>query len=281
MEEWMSSSHTRRAVGVGLAGLLAAFGNHSATAQAADKPVMPPDHDMSMFPAHWHGKEQIAFLAYPEFTALDLVGPHYMLGNLLGATTHIVAKSREPVVSDMKLAIVPTATFDECPRDLDIICVPGGSAGTIAAMQDEATIAFLKDRGARAKYITSVCTGSLVLGAAGLLKGYKATSHWVTRDILALLGAEPVDARVVVDRNRMTGGGVTAGIDFGLTLVAKLRDPIYAKSMQLLAEYQPEPPFNAGTPERAGPEVTGPMQAMFTDFVAKARSAAEAAARRL
>lgn len=240
-----------------------------------------PGHDMSHFPAHWHGAEKIAFLAYPQFTALDLVGPHYMLGNLMGASTHIVAKSREPVVSDMKLAIVPTATFDECPKDLDIICVPGGTAGTLAAMQDDATIAFLKDRGSRAKYVTSVCTGSLVLGAAGLLKGYKATSHWVARDILSIFGAEPVDARMVTDRNRITGGGVTAGLDFGLTLVAHLRDADYAKALQLLAEYQPAPPFNAGTPEGAGPAATGMMTAMFTQFVADARAAAEAAMRRL
>ncbi|MDX2158971.1 MAG: DJ-1/PfpI family protein [Hyphomicrobiaceae bacterium] len=253
------------------------------SAQPAKGAAPPAEqtHDMSHFPAHWHGAEKIAFLAYPQFTALDLVGPHYMLGNLMGATTHIVARTREPVVSDMKLAIVPTATFDECPKDLDIICVPGGTAGTLAAMQDEATIAFLKDRGSRAKFVTSVCTGSLLLGAAGLLRGYKATSHWVTRDILRIFGAEPVDQRVVIDRNRMTGGGVTAGLDFGLSLVAKLRDADYAKALQLLAEYQPAPPFDAGTPAKAGAEATGMMTAMFDQFVKDARAAAEAAVRRL
>lgn len=241
----------------------------------------PPDHDMSGMPQHWHGSEKIAFLAYPGFTALDLVGPHYMLSGLMGAQTLIVAKTREPVVSDAKLALVPTVTFEDCPMDLDVICVPGGSTGTLAAMEDEATIRFLADRGARARYVTSVCTGSLVLGAAGLLKGYKATSHWVTRDILKDLGALPVDARVVTDRNRITGAGVTAGIDFGLTLVAKMRDQLYAEGMQLLAEYAPEPPFNAGTPATAPKASVDIISGMFVDFHATARAVAQRAAAKL
>lgn len=246
---------------------------------AADEQKAPA-HDMSAFPASWHGSEKIAFLIYPQFTALDMVGPHYMLGNLMGATTHIVAKTRDPVVSDMKLGIVPSHTFEECPKDIDIICVPGGTTGTLAAMEDEATIAFLKDRGSRAKFVTSVCTGSLVLGAAGLLKGYKATSHWVTRDILKIFGAEPVDARVVTDRNRVTGAGVTAGLDLGLSMVAALRDNQYAESLQLLAEYAPAPGFNAGTPATAPKESVDMMGGMFIDFVARARGAAERSAAR-
>lgn len=236
-------------------------------------------HDMSMFPASWTGKEQIAFLAYPDFTALDLVGPHYMLGNLMGATVHIVANSREPVTSDMKLAIMPNSTLDECPRDLDVLCVPGGSNGTLAAMRDPQLIAFIKDRGSRARYVTSVCTGSLLLGAAGLLRGYKATSHWVTRDILRELGAEPVDERVVIDRNRITGAGVTAGLDMGLTMLAGMRDPLYAQSVQLLAEYDPAPPFQAGTPGKAPREAVGMMSAMFEGFTETARETAQAIAR--
>lgn len=236
--------------------------------------------DMHEMPASWYGKEQIAFLIYPQFTALDMVGPHHMLASLMGSTTHIVAKTKDPVVSDLKLAIMPTATFDDCPADLDIICVPGGSDGTLAAMEDEATIAFLKDRGQRAKYITSVCTGSLVLGAAGLLKGYKATSHWAARDVLRDLGAEPVDERVVVDRNRITGAGVTAGLDFGLTLVASLRDREYAEGLQLLAEYDPTPPFDAGTPAKASQANRDMMTAMFTEFLVRAHDAAKRAASR-
>jgi cyclohexyl-isocyanide hydratase len=237
-----------------------------------------PHEGMHDMPASWYGKEQIAFLIYPRFTALDMVGPHHMLGSLMGSTVHIVAKTLDPVVSDMKLAIVPTATFDSCPADLDIICVPGGSDGTLAAMEDEATIAFLKDRGQRAKYVTSVCTGSLVLGAAGLLKGYKATSHWAAREVLRDLGAEPVDERVVIDRNRITGAGVTAGLDFGLTLVARLRDRQYAEGLQLLAEYDPTPPFDAGTPAKASQANRDMMTAMFTDFLVRAHDAAKRAA---
>jgi cyclohexyl-isocyanide hydratase len=232
---------------------------------------------MSGMPASWMGMEKIAFLAYPKFTALDLVGPHYMLGSLMGATTMIVAKTADPVVSDMGLGIVPHNTFADCPADLDIICVPGGSDGTIAAMNDAETIAFLKDRGQRAKFVTSVCTGSLVLAAAGLLTGYKATSHWVARDVLKDFGADPVDQRVVIDRNRITGAGVTAGLDFGLTLVAKLRDDSYAQSVQLLAEYAPQPPFNAGTPQSAPAEVRDMMAAMFPKFLADARDVARRA----
>lgn len=225
-------------------------------------------------PASWHGSEQIAFLIYPQFTALDMVGPHYMFTSLMGATTHIVAKSLDPVVSDTKLTFVPSATFETCPKDLDIICVPGGTSGTLAAMEDEATIAFLKDRGSRAKFVTSVCTGALVLGAAGLLRGYKATSHWVARDMLRDFGAEPVDARVVRDRNRITGAGVTAGLDFGLGLVGALRDQRYAEAVQLLAEYEPEPPFNSGTPAKASKQNLDMYEAMFADFKVKVRDAA-------
>ena len=232
-------------------------------------------HDMSQFPPNWMGSEKIAFLLYPQFTALDVVGPHYMLASLMGSKTYLVAKTLDPVESDLKLAIVPSATFDQCPADLDILCVPGGTNGTLAAMQDPETIAFLKDRGSRAKLITSVCTGSLVLAAAGLLKGYKATSHWAARESLRDFGAEPVDSRVVIDRNRITGAGVTAGIDFGLHILAKLRDQRYAEGVQLLAEYAPEPPFNAGTPKTAPKESVELMTGMLVQFVDNVRKVAK------
>lgn len=264
--------------------LAAGVGSSVLPASAAqDKGVADPNghdamhHDM---PASWYGKEQIAFLIYPQFTALDMVGPYHMLASLMGATVYTVAKTKDPVESDQKLVFMPSSTFDDCPADLDIICVPGGSIGTLAAMEDEATIAFLKDRGSRAKLVTSVCTGSLVLGAAGLLKGYKATSHWAAREVLRDFGAEPVDARVVEDRNRITGGGVTAGVDFGLTIVGKLRDRQYAEGVQLLAEYDPSPPFNSGTPAKASQANLDMMTAMFTDFLVKARVAAKRAAAR-
>ncbi|HUN94124.1 MAG TPA: DJ-1/PfpI family protein [Burkholderiaceae bacterium] len=231
-------------------------------------------HDM---PAQWMGSEQIAFLVYPEFTALDMVGPQYMFASLMGATVHLVARTRDPVRSDTGLAFVPSATFDECPSELDILCVPGGSRGTLAAMEDHETLRFLKDRGSRAKYVTSVCTGSLLLGGAGLLDGYKATSHWATRRLLSVFGATPTRGRVVRDRNRITGAGVTAGIDFGLYLVGQLRDRQYAEGVQLLAEYAPEPPYDAGTPERAPAPVRTLMDGMFVDFVKRAEAVGRAA----
>jgi cyclohexyl-isocyanide hydratase len=267
---------SRRDTGLlALASLLAGTVPQARTALASGD--APPAHDMSAFPAHWNGNEKIAFLAYPGFTALDLVGPHYMLASLMGATTLIVAKTMEPVASDLKLAIMPSVTFETCPADLDIICVPGGSEGTLAAIEDGATMAFVRDRGSRARFITSVCTGSMVLGAAGLLKGYKATSHWATREVLRDFGAEPVDARVVVDRNRITGAGVTAGLDFGLSLVAMLRDETYAQSLQLLAEYDPAPPFSAGTLAKAPRGPADMMSAMLQPVAARFAQAAKQA----
>jgi len=244
----------------------------------ASPDAAPAKHDMSNMPKHWFGKERIAFLIYPGFTALDMVGPHYMLSGMMGATTHIVARSADPVKSDAGLVFTPSATFDDVARaGVDILCVPGGSSGTLAAMRDDATIAFVRDVGARAKYVTSVCTGSMILGAAGLLDGYKATSHWVTKPILPVFGAIPASGRVVRDRNRVTAEGVTAGIDFGLSLVAELRDRDYAESLQLLAQYAPEPPFSAGDPETAPKATKDLVQEMFQDFVGEMRKAAIAA----
>lgn len=266
----MSTILSRRDVGAAIAGALIA--QESVRPAAAQDHAMPsPGHEY--MPAHWMGKEQIAFLIYPGFTALDMVGPHYMLSNLMGATTHIVARTKEAVTSDTGLVFVPSASFEECPADLDILCVPGGSTGTMKAIEDAATIEFLRDRGRRAKFVTSVCTGSLVLAAAGLLDGYRATSHWVARPLLAKFGAIPVDARVVRDRNRITGAGVTAGIDFGLAMVGQLRDRAYAEVVQLLAEYHPEPPFDAGTPHRAPTAAVDSINAMFPHFLSHAEIA--------
>ncbi len=245
------------------AALAAGFPVMEAAAAGQDQPV---GSDMSQVPANWIGTEKIAFLIYPEFTALDLVGAHHMLTSLMGATTHVVAKTRDTVKSDTGLMFQPTVSFDECPLDLDVICVPGGASGTLAAIQDDSTIRFLRDRGSRAKFVTSVCTGALVLGAAGLLTGYKATTHWAATSLLPIFGAVPTEGRVVRDRNRITGAGVTAGIDFGLSLVGQLRGRQYAECVQLMAEYAPDPPYDAGTPKRAPSEVTKMMSDMFVDF---------------
>jgi len=195
---------------------------------------------------------EIGMLLYPGLTLLDLIGPQTVFSWF--ANTHLVWKTKDLVYSDTGIGMQPTCTFETCPRDLDILFVPGGF-GQNQLMADAEVLAFLADRGPQAKYVTSVCSGSLLLGAAGLLKGYKATSHWAARDGLSAFGAIPTDARVVVDRNRITGGGVTAGIDFGLVILAKLRGDDAAKLTQLAMEYDPEPPFQAGSPKAAGPAI--------------------------
>lgn len=192
----------------------------------------------------------IAFLLFPNVTQLDLTGPAQVLSRLGDARLELVSASLEPVPTDAGFAIMPTATFADVPA-ADILCVPGGF-GVNAAIGDDATMAWVRQVGAGASWVTSVCTGSLVLGAAGLLDGYRAGCHWAQRHMLPLFGAEPVAERVVVDRNRVTGGGVTAGIDFALTLTALLRGQAHAEAVQLSLEYDPHPPFDAGSPERAG-----------------------------
>ncbi|MEM7545191.1 MAG: DJ-1/PfpI family protein [Pseudomonadota bacterium] len=229
-------------------------GGHSSSADG---------HDMSAFPEKWKGNEKIVFLGYPGMTALDLVGPQYMLASLWGAEVKVAAKTLDPLPTDTGLTIVPDVTFDEAAAAPDIICVPGAVSGALDAMEDKETIEFLRDRGQKARYVTSVCTGTLLLGKAGLVDGYEVTSHWFTRPLMTEFGAIPVDRRVVRDRNRITGAGVTAGIDFGLMLVGELRDETYAQSVQLLAEYAPEPPFDAGTEATAPPVVVKMMRDMF------------------
>lgn len=216
----------------------------------------------------------IAMLLYPGMTALDVVGPQALLAGLADGRLHLVAKATGPVESDTGLAVVATHDFATCPRDLTVLFVPGGD-GTPAQMRDAETLAFLRDRSARATWITSVCTGSLILGAAGLLDGYRATSHWCVRDgVLPLLGATPVDARVVFDRDRVTAAGVSAGLDFALALAARLKGEAHAKTAQLVAEYAPQPPFSAGTPGQAGPEITRAAGEILGELVAGSTQAA-------
>ncbi len=218
-------------------------------------------------------RPKVAMLVYPDMVLLDLIGPQTVLA-LAAADIHLVWKSREAVATDVGIPITATTTLGECPPDLDVLFVPGGLRGTIALMQDADVLAFLADRGARAKYVTSVCTGSLVLGAAGLLKGYRATSHWYVRDLLPLMGATTQIDRVVVDRNRLTGGGVTAGIDFGLTLASIMGGDDLARRIQLVLEYAPKPPFNAGEPETAGPALVNEVLTARAPLLAAARAAA-------
>lgn len=254
-----------------LAGMASAAGAMPALAQpnpAANMMAIPPD------------APQIAMLIYPKMVALDLIGPMTVF-NIMRGRVNLVWKDKTPVSTDVGIPLTATQTFDEVPRDLDVLFVPGGLMGTLACMDDAAVRGFLADRGARAKWVTSVCTGSLVLAAAGLLKGYDATCLWQYTDLLPLMGARYVDRRVVTDRNRMTGGGVTAGIDFGLTLAAKLTDEETARRIQLTLEYAPQPPFRDGTPPEAGPERVAAMRARTPWMRAQAVAAAERAATRL
>ncbi len=192
------------------------------------------------------------FLLFPRMTQLDLTGPFEVLSNLPGVEMHLIWKSRAPVTAERGLTMVPTTTFSDCPP-LDLICVPGGSPGVNALLTDRETLDFVRRMAAGARYVTSVCTGALVLGAAGLLRGKRATTHWTALELLREFGAEPVEARVVTDGNLITGGGVTAGIDFALTVVAQIADRRTAEAIQLGIEYAPAPPFNCGSPATADP----------------------------
>ncbi|MBK8545104.1 MAG: DJ-1/PfpI family protein [Caulobacteraceae bacterium] len=219
-------------------------------------------------PLAWRGNEKIAILIYDHLTPLDVVGPHYFLGRMPGASVQFVAKELRPIPTENGLSLMPNATFETCPADLDVLMIGGGTSGTLAAMRDPATIEFIADRGARARWVTSVCTGSLLLGQAGLLQGYRATSHWIAQSLLPDFGAIEVHERVVIDRNRMTGGGVTSGLDLGLALVHQLRPAEFAQAVQLLAEYAPE---HGGTPETAPRAIHAQMSELTAGFVNGAR----------
>lgn len=191
----------------------------------------------------------IGLLLFPRVQQLDLTGPHDVFAQIPGATVHLVWKTREALESSSGMVLTPDTTFDDCPP-LDVICIPGGS-GVGALMEDDETLAFIRTQAGGARFVTSVCTGALVLGAAGLLRGRRATTHWAYHALLADLGAIPVRERVVRDGNLLTGGGVTAGIDFALTLAEELVGAEEAQAIQLQLEYAPAPPFDAGSPESA------------------------------
>ena len=217
----------------------------------------------------------IGILAFPGVQQLDLTGPYEVFASLPDTKVHLIWKDRAPITSATGLVLIPTMTFGECPK-LDVICVPGGG-GVNALLEDAETLAFVRARAQQARYVTSVCTGSLVLGAAGLLKGRKATTHWFAHDFLERFGAIPVHGRVVRDGNLITAGGVTAGIDFGLTVVAELVGQADAEAIQLGLEYAPAPPFAAGTPDEAPRAVLAAVK----DRLAGTRKAREAIIGRL
>ncbi len=221
---------------------------------------------------------QIGFLIYPDVVQLDVMGASQVLSFPPNIQIHLIWKNQSSIISNEGLLLTPTVTLSDCPS-LDVICVPGGGMGQLEMMQDEAILDFLKQQSSNAQYVTSVCTGSMILAAAGLLQGYQATCHWAFREQLRMLGVEVVPERVVIDRNRITGAGVTSGIDFGLTLLSLLCGEAIAKSTQLMMEYDPKPPFNAGTPETAGQEIVQSLiefgKPMMDAFLAQTQATAK------
>lgn len=221
----------------------------------------------------------IGLLLFPGLTQLDLTGPYEVFTRAPNTNVYLIWKDLTLVTSDSGMAIQPNMTFSTCPK-LDVICVPGGP-GQINLMDDEDVLSFIKTKSLDAKLVTSVCTGSLVLGAAGLLKGYKATSHWSSLEQLALLGAHPVKERVVSDRNRVTGAGVTSGIDFALNIVAEIYGDNIAKDIQLYMEYDPCPPFVCGSPRTASEVQLEDAKKKIAPFIEKRLEATLRASERL
>jgi cyclohexyl-isocyanide hydratase len=214
--------------------------------------------DMTAQPFH------IGFLLFARLTQLDLTGPYEILSRMPDTETHLVAKTLAPVRAERGMQIVPTTTLGACPP-LDLLCVPGG-IGINDVITDPEMLAFIRRMAAGARYVTSVCTGSLGLAAAGLLRGKRAACHWAAREGLKGLGAIPVDQRIVVDGKFISGGGVTAGIDFALAVVDELKGREVAETIQLMVEYDPHPPFDAGSPKRASPAVMAELARLMEPF---------------
>src|SRR3954468_18160482 len=221
----------------------------------------------------------IGLLVFPAITQLDMTGPYEVFISLPDTQVHLCCKSREPVRAGGGMLLTPTTTFAQCPQ-LDLICVPGGP-GMNPLLNDDETLDFIRRQDKGARYVTSVCTGALVLGAAGLLKGKRAATHWMSRDMLTAFGATPVAERVVIDGNVITGGGVTAGIDFALRVAAELHGPDLAKAIQLGIEYDPHPPFDAGSPERADAALVAKTRNAAAKRQSERQAAVDRAAARL
>ena len=222
---------------------------------------------------------RIGLLLFPDLTQLDLTGPYEVFTKFPNADVHLPWKTLDPVTAGGGMQLLPTTTFAECPQ-LDLVCVPGG-AGMNALLNDEETLDFVRRQASGARYVTSVCTGSLVLGAAGLLKGRRATTHWMSLPMLAAFGCEPVAERVVVDGNVITGGGVTAGIDFALTVAGEWFGADTARRIQLGIEYDPQPPYGAGAPERADASLVAAVREAAAVRQGEREAAVEKAAARL
>ena len=221
----------------------------------------------------------IGLLLFPDITQLDMTGPYEVFTKFPDAKVHLIWKTLAPVTAGGGMQIMPTTTFADCPQ-LDVICVPGG-AGMNPLLNDAETLDFIRAQATGARYVTSVCTGALVLGAAGLLKGKRAATHWMSREMLSAFGATPVAERVVTDGNVITGGGVTAGIDFALVVASQAFGPELAKAIQLGIEYDPRPPFNSGSPDTAEPALVAKVRASAAARQAERQIAVDTAAARL
>ncbi|BAY36451.1 ThiJ/PfpI domain-containing protein [Nostoc sp. NIES-2111] len=206
----------------------------------------------------------IGIVLFPGVTQLDFTGPYEVFTRFPNINLYLLSNTLEPIRSDRGLTFLPDTTFAQAPN-LDVLFVPGGP-GINAKLEDKNFLDFLKTQGEQARYVTSVCTGSLLLAAAGLLDGYRATTHWLSFELLAMLGVEAVKQRIVIDRNRITGGGVTAGIDFGLAIAAELFGETLAQEIQLQIEYNPQPPFNSGSLDTASADVLERVQAASRNF---------------
>ena len=222
---------------------------------------------------------QIGFLLFPQVQQLDLTGPYDVLASLPDVQVHLIWKDLAPVTASTGLVLQPTCRFADCP-DLDVLCIPGGS-GVGPLMEDAQVLAFIQAQATKVRYLTSVCTGALVLGAAGLLKGKRATTHWAYHSLLGLQGAIPVQERVVRDGNLLTGGGITAGIDFALTLAAELYGDDVAQLVQLQLEYAPAPPFASGEPQTAPEAVLQRARQLAADSLTQRSLITQRAAARL
>lgn len=236
-------------------------------------PTLPADVDVPNT-----GALTVGMVLFDGLTQLDLTGPYEVLARMPDTRVMLVAERPELVRSEWGLRILPDTTFDEAPQ-FDVLCVPGGW-GVNACLEHEPLLAFLRRQSQHTRYITSVCSGSLLLGAAGLLSGYRATTHWMSHDLLPLFGAEPVQQRVVRDRDRITGGGVTAGIDFGLVLAEALFGPATAQAIQLAVEYDPAPPFDSGSPVSAPEEIRSGVLRASSHALAERRAIVERVAAR-
>jgi cyclohexyl-isocyanide hydratase len=231
--------------------------------------MLPPDQ-------HIH----IGSILFPGLDQTDLTGPFEVLAALPNSTFHIAAKTREPIKDFHGLSLVADKTYDQMPDELDVLHIPGGP-GQQALMDDEETISFIRSHAAKARYVFSVCTGALLCGAAGLLKGRRATTHWASHHLLPYFGATPVNERVVIDGNFVSAAGVTAGIDGALQMAAILRGQDVAEYIQLYMQYQPEPPFDAGTPDRAPKKVHEAARNAYAKLTAEREDTAKKIAAKL